>query len=106
MTAFLTGGMWTDKFKKESYESMNLLNMISKFCDEHEIPLSIIFGKNNPNNFDNVFAKNNYIHLWNKSFEDLNLNAKSSRKEIISALEDQYEIVDIVPEHALDYIVG
>ena len=100
--AIICGGWNSSSKDKTTAElSIALYNKIAELLEAWGANLSILCGKKQ-NELDSLFIENGKTIIsseaWNKSGIDLNKLKTASQKEIIKALENRFETVEIHPD--------
>lgn len=99
ITGILIGGRHSG-----NKDSFLLFNEIAKTLDEFGIPFSMICGKFNNIVNDNIVMTGDKTRVWNKSLQNLEIPQNNSQENIAKILEQNYEVVELVPEVPVEFI--
>ena len=94
---FICGGWQLDNRDKSTVQSFDLYNKIADSLDELGVKFTMVCGKEKNAPLDNLYSQGDKIVLSNKGF-NIDKNKKLSQDDIISALEDKYQIVEKADE--------
>lgn len=99
--AFFTGGIKYDDSNSAAINSYNIYNALADECDKIGIPFGMICGKNSDNKLDNLRINGQNAVVWGENFCD-KYEHGMSRENFISALEDEYQIIEFPEELEID----
>lgn len=89
ISAIILGGR---DFRHQSSSNV-LSNSIADTLEDADIPFTMLCGKRAGVGFDNIYAVNDNITLWNDSFKKI--NPKASEAEAKNDLSQMFEIMEI-----------
>lgn len=94
---FICGGWQLDNRDKSTVQSFDLYNKIADSLDELGVKFTMVCGKEKNAPLDDLYSQGDKVVLSNKGF-NIDKNKKLSQDDIISALEDKYQIVEKADE--------
>ena len=110
INVFVCGGWDRCGSNRDAADSFDLYNGIGEVCDEQiekygDIDLSMICGREKNSPLMNMYTTLKNIHYYGNGFKNIFKDVKNpSREEVINALEQTHETVEISPNHELMFI--